>query len=120
MSKYSDEQLRTMRHMLGIDDPWVREPYPFRDYYCANPGDEKLHTLAKLGGVELYETRGSYEWFRCTDDGRAAALRSHKTIRKSKGARVYSKFCDIRECYPGLTFKAFLTSTEFKDSRSRA
>ena len=33
----TNDQLRTLRHMLGIDDPWMRRPVPTRDYYCANP-----------------------------------------------------------------------------------
>ena len=38
----TDEQLQTLRHMLGIDKPDEREPEPYRDYYCASRGDANL------------------------------------------------------------------------------
>jgi hypothetical protein len=102
------EQLRILRHMLGIDDPYMATPKPYRDYYCANPGEPKLHELAALGMVELYSTHGSYEWFRCTPAGRAAAIASQRAIRKSKSARVYAKF------------RQFLTDQHFAETRRAA
>ena len=33
------EQLRILRHMLGIDLPAVKAPVPYRDYYCASRGE---------------------------------------------------------------------------------
>lgn len=114
------EQLDTLRHMLGINDPNMPTPKPYRDYFAACPGDEKLHELARLGMVRLYSTHGSYEWFETTDAGRAAAIASHKTIRKSKSSRVYSKYLDIRDCFPDLTFHQFLTDPNFSDTRRAA
>lgn len=106
--------------MLGINTPDDRTPKPYRDYYCANPGNPKLHALAALGAVELYSTRGRYEWWRCTDAGRAAAMASHKTIRHTKASRVYSKFLDCRDCFADLTFKQFLTDEQFRETRREA
>jgi hypothetical protein len=114
------EQLRILRHMLGIDDPYMAAPKPYRDYYCANPGDQKLHDLARLGMVERYSTHGSYEWFRCTAAGRAAGIASHKTIRHSKGKRLYSKYLDVSDCFPDLTFREFLTDAHFYETRRAA
>lgn len=45
------EQLRTLRHMLGIDNPYVKAPEPYRDYYCANRDDPNMHELARIGAV---------------------------------------------------------------------
>lgn len=114
------EQLRILRHMLGIDDPYMPKPKPYRNYYCANPGDPKLHELARLGMVVLYSTHGSYEWFATTTAGREAAEASQKAIRHSKGKRLYSKFLDISDCFPDLTFKKFLTDPHFRDTRRAA
>lgn len=113
-------QLQTLRHMLGIDDPYAKTPQPYRDYYCANRGDENLHELARIGAVRLYSQRDGYDWYCCTDVGRAAAMASHKTIRKSKGSRLYSKFLDVRDCFPDLTFRQFLTEPDFKETRQNA
>lgn len=117
---YTVEQLQTLRHMLGIDDPHMPKPKPWRDYFCANPGDEKMRALAALGAVEMYAVRDRYEWFQTTDAGRAAAMASHKTIRLSKSSRVYSKFLDVRDCFSDLTFKEFLTDPHFAETRRSA
>lgn len=85
------DQLKTLRHMLGIDDPRQREPKPYRDYFCANPGDTEMAALVEAGAVACYSKHGGYEWFRCTAEGREAAMASHKTIRASKSSRVYSR-----------------------------
>ena len=106
--------------MLGINEPWDRVPKPYRNYYCANPDDKELKELEALGVVELYSTHGRYDWYRCTDAGKAKAIRSHRTIRYAKSKRVYGKFLDISDCRPDLTFKQFLTSPEFKETRKTA
>lgn len=116
-------QLRTLRHMLGIDDPYMKIPKPTRDYYCANPGDQHVAELERIGAVHCYRRSGSdtqYDWFCCTDAGREAAMASHKTIRVSKGKRLYSTFLDVRDCWEGLTFKQFLTDPEFRETRQAA
>lgn len=118
--KLSDKQLDTLRHMLGINTPWDARPKPYRDYYCASKGDAKLAELASLGMVRLYSTRDGYEWYCCTDAGKAAAMASHKTIRYTKAKRVYSKFLDVRDALNDLTFHEFLTHPDFKQSRDSA
>lgn len=114
------DQLDTLRHMLGINTPYDKSPKPYRNYYCANPGNKELHGLSALGTVELYSTRDGYEWWQCTDAGKAAALASHKQIRHTKGSRVYSHFLDVKDCYPDLTFKEFLTDQQFAKTRREA
>ena len=114
------EQLRILRHMLGIETPRDRFPAPYRDYYCANPGKPALHELQALGMVRLYSTRDGYEWWCTTDAGRAAAMASHKTIRYSKPRRTYIKWLDIKDCFADLTFREFLTHPDFAASRREA
>lgn len=116
----TSEQLRILRHMLGIDDPYMAKPKPYRNYYCANPGDPKLHELARLGMVVLYSTHGSYEWFATTTAGRDAAVASQKAIRHTKAKRLYAKFLDVSDCFPDLTFKKFLTDPHFAETRRAA
>lgn len=116
MIELTREQLRTLRHMLGIDRPDLARPEPWRDYYCANPGDPELVELARLGAVRLYDTRGGYEWYTCTPEGRTAAIASHKTIRHSPARLRYIRFLDMRECYPDLTFRQFLTDSRYSMS----
>lgn len=110
-------QLRTLRHMLGIDKPEMDRPEPYRNYYCANPGEAEMLELVRLGAIELYDTRDGYEWYRCTDAGRAAAIASHKTIRYSPAKRRYIRFLDVKDCYPDLTFREFLTNPMYKSAR---
>lgn len=112
-------QLDTLRHMLGINDPWMATPKAYRNYYCANPGDADLHALMWLGMVELYRT-DSYEWFRCTPQGERAAMESHRTIRRKKSERVYMKFLEVSDACPDLTFKQFLTEADFAECRRSA
>ena len=116
----TDEQLRTLRHMLGIDDPHMPKPKPYRDYFCANPGDKKMLELVDLGMVDKYAVQGGYEWFQTTDAGRAAAIASHRKIRLPKATRVYSKFLDVRDCFPDLTFHEFITDPQFAETRRAA
>lgn len=118
--RLSDAQLDTLRHMLGINTPHDRQPKPYRDYYCANRDDPELHELARIGAVRLYSQHGNYDWYCTTDVGRAAAMRSHRTIRETKAGRVYSKFLDVSDCYPDLTFKQFITDPQFAKTRREA
>lgn len=107
------EQLRILRHMLGIDRPEMDEPKPYRDYYCANPGDPSMVELERVGAVRQYDNRGEYAWYTCTPAGRAAGIASHKTIRYSAAKRRYLRFLDVRECCPDLTFREYLTNPRY-------
>lgn len=116
----TDKQLDTLRHMLGINTPWDARPKPSRDYYCANPGDLALVELERLGAVVKYSEHGNYHWYRCTDAGRAAAMRSHRAIRYTKAKRRYCVFLDIKDAYSDLTFHDFLTAPEYAQARGEA
>lgn len=113
-------QLETLRHMLGINTPDDRVPQPYRDYYCANPGDAELLALEAAGAVERYSMHGGYHWYRCTPAGRAAAMASHREIRSKRSRRVYSKWLDVQEALPDVTFHEFLTNPVFADTRRNA
>lgn len=112
-----DDQLRVLRHMLGIDHPTVKEPKSYRNYYCACPDDPLMNGLRHLGFVRMYRKDDKYEWFTATDTGIAAAFASHKKIRLPKSKRMYHKFLDLRDCWPDLTFWEFLTDPELAETR---
>ena len=116
------KQLDHLRHMLGINDPYKRVPKPYRNHAAVNPGDPEWLELERLGMVERYQPRGpsDYHYYRCTDMGKLAAMRSHRTIRKTKAQRRYSAFLDISDCMPDTTFKEFLIAPEFADIRANA
>jgi hypothetical protein len=116
------EQLRILRHMLGINTPERAEPKPYRNHYAANPGDAELAELERLGMVVRFEPRipAEYDFFQCTAAGREAALRSFKSIRLPKKRRVYLKFLDVSDCHPDLTFREFLTSPDYDECRRSA
>lgn len=116
----TDEQLRTLRHMLGIDQPYVRRPEPYRNYFCANRGDEELAELERLGAVERYAQHSGYDWYRCTPAGEALARSSHRVFRKPKAQRVYHQFLVYSDVCPDLTFREFLTSPKFARARREA
>jgi hypothetical protein len=119
----SKRHLDTLRHMLGINDPSVGRPKPHRDYAAVNPGDAEFAELTALGAVERYRCASSgfpYDYYRCTDAGRAAAMASHKDIRWSKSKRIYSKFLEVRDALGDVSFKEFLTNSEFKQTRDAA
>ena len=118
--KLTDEQLQTLRHMLGIDKPDERAPEPYRDYYCASRGDVYLAELARIGAVRLYRQCEHYDWYTTTDAGRAAAIASHRKIRLRKSARVYSRYLDIADVHADLTFREFLTSPDYASARAAA
>jgi hypothetical protein len=116
----TDSQLRTLRHMLGIDNPRLAEPVPYRDYYCADKGNVELHELERVGAVRLVDDRLGYEWFVTTDAGREAAIASHATIRYPRERRVYLRWLSISDTMPGLSFHDFLTLPEWNDDRRKA
>lgn len=105
---YTDEQLRILRHMLGVDDR-RNKVRPYRDYYCANPGDEALVELARIGAVSRYAERYGYHWYRTTDQGKAAGIASAEARVLTPAKRRYMDFLDAKDACPDLTFKAFLT-----------
>jgi hypothetical protein len=109
-----DEHLKVLRHMLGINDPYMAKPESYRDYYCANIGNKTLHELKKLGMVRLYFTCDKYEWFTTTDLGKSKAIESFWLLQKPKKARRYLCYLKIKEVNSQLTFKDFLTLPEFK------
>ena len=117
------EQLDTLRHMLGINTPAARTPVPYRNYAAVVPGDVDFAGLEKLGAVECYRRAAdgqSYDYFRCTDDGRSAAMASHSLIRKTRSQRVYLAWLHLSDALPDVTFHDFLVGEQFKATRQAA
>jgi len=108
--------------MLGINAPYDRKPKPYRNYAAVNPGDGEYAELERLGAVERCGgvPWSEYDYFRCTEAGKAAAMASHKSIQCSKAKRVYHRFLDLSDCCPDLTFKEFLTNPKFEEARASA
>lgn len=116
----TERQENHLRHMLGINTPQHRAPKPYRDYAAVVPGDPEWVELERLGMIQRYASRGSYDWYRTTADGRGAAIASHRRIRYSREKRRYLKFLDLSDCLPDLTFREFLTSPAFAAARCSA
>lgn len=118
----TEKQLYTLRHMLGINTPYDRIPKPYRNYACVNPGDPEFVELERLGAIVRYTPKAptDYWWYTCTDEGKLAAMRSHKTIRKGRKQRVYRMYLHVSDAFPDLTFKEFLTLPDFEDTRRTA
>ena len=118
----TEKQLSMLRHMLGINDPAVKEPKPYRNYAAVTPGDEMFVELERLGAVERAPSPSwsELETFICTEAGKLTAMRSHRTIRWSRSKRRYSAYLNITESFTDLTFKQFLTDPQFAEVRANA
>lgn len=114
------EHLDMLRHMLGINVADRRNPPEYRNYACTNPGDATMRALQAAGMVLKYRIGNGYEWWTATDAGIAAARASQRAMLKPKAARVYARFLDVSDALPDLTFKRFLTSPEFAETRRDA
>jgi len=113
----SEEQLRILRHMLGIDTRQTASPVECRDYYCANQGDPELIELERLGMVRRYRRSDSYDWYTTTDAGKAAARASQRAGLLPLSQRRYLRFLNLREPLPDLSFREFLTHPDFAEYR---
>lgn len=112
----------TLRHMLGVNDPYKRDPKPYRNHYVAGSEDvPRLERLASLGLVVKRPTRLTEDpLYVATEAGIQVALESQKSIRKPKAARVYHTYLDISDLCSELTFKKFLTDPQFAEARRNA
>jgi hypothetical protein len=106
--------------MLGINDPSQRVPKPYRNYAAVEPGDSEFIELHRIGAVEPYKLSKDYQYYRCTEAGKLAAIQSHKSIRYTKKRRVYLKYLHIADALPDLTFREFLVEDEFRQARFEA
>lgn len=117
---FNDVQLDLLRHMLGINTPCDRVPKPNRNYAAVQPGDPVYVDLAAIGAVEKMGRQFELDYYQCTAIGKAAAMASHRSIRLTKSKRVYSTFLDVKDAFDRLTFREFLTSPRFTQSRKEA
>ena len=118
----TSDQLHTLRHMLGINTPWDKEPKPYRNYAAVNLGDPKYLELERLGAVKNLgkSSISEYDCYVCTEEGKNAAILSHKTIRYSKSKRRYLAFLKLRDGFSDIDFKQFLSDPYFKEVRETA
>ena len=115
-------QLHTLRHMLGVNDPFARVPACCRNYAAVNPGDPEYLELERIGAVEQFKANSNtgYDWYRCTEEGRSAAIKSCDDRRKTKAQRVYHAYLLVSDVYRSLSFKEFLTDPYYADARTKA
>ncbi len=113
----TDDDRATLMHMLGIVDTSRRDPAPTRDYFAAEPGDEGMARLLALGLVERCGDAWGYEYHRTTASGREAATAAFYRLRQPKSKRIYSRFLELRDVFPDMTFREFLTSDQFAETR---
>lgn len=116
------DQLHMLRHMLGINTPADREPKPYRNYAASVASDERMLALEKAGAVERCGSVSwsEYEYWQCTEAGKAAAVASHRSIRYTRSKRRYIKFLEVSDAWPDLTFREFLTLPELAQCRNEA
>jgi hypothetical protein len=119
MTQPTEKLLSMLRHMLGINTPWHKDPRPHRNYAAATPGDEMFIEMERMGLVENTGRRWEYDCYICTDAGKEAAMQSYKNIRWSKAKRKYQAFLDLSDCLD-ITFKEFLVNPEFAGIRRDA
>lgn len=123
----TDEQLRILRHMLGINKRAKCEPY--RDYFSANAGDPRLAEMAKAGLVVLAiparpgrdgEAYGNGEVYVTTRKGRELAIASQRAMVPNRGRQRYHDFLRARDVDPDLTFRDFLRRDSTAGSAPRS
>lgn len=109
----SNELLHTLQHALGVDQFGRGKMY--RDHFVTGEGSVDYPICMEAVDRGLMERRGysaltGGDWcFQVTDDGRAYVLaRSPKPDRKQKARDRYSRFLDLSDIIPDLTFKDFL------------
>ncbi len=120
--KLTNDQLDTLRHILGINTPYDRVPRSYRNCAAVNPGDLEFIELEKIGAVERYQIaiETQYHWYQCTEAGKLVAMRSHKAIQKTKAQRRYSAYLDMTDICQDLTFREFLIAPEYAEIRENA
>lgn len=125
MDEVSQLELEILLHSLGLNHEDVREPY--RNYFVAGDGHSDMPLLKSLcdKGLMRREDRtpgfleASDGLFLVTDAGRTYALANRpKPKTLSRARRRYSAFLDMKECYPDLTFREFLTEPYFEKDRT--
>lgn len=106
------EQLDILLHSLGLVAPYYGEPY--RSYFCTYGNDAKLLALVEAGWMTGPHRRSilpeGEAYFYVTDIGRAVAL-PHRP-RQTRAQARYSKWLEISDVQPDLTFGDFLRGVQ--------
>ena len=122
LPELTPDHLRTLRHMLGINDGRRSKPVPYRNYYAANADDPTMLELQRVGAVWRRVKAGdiwgdNLDIWHATDPAVEAAIASFATIRVSRGRRMYHEYLRLSDVYADLTFRDFLTNPEFESIR---
>lgn len=122
MAPPTDEQLRKLRHMLGLTDRYKRDPQPYRNHWSADGDSPELEEMVRLG---LCERRDRVSFvpgvtYYATEEGKRWAMRSAMERRKPKGARTWATFLRCSDSDPDLTFREFITSPDYAEIRRNA
>lgn len=109
-----DKPLDMLRHMLGLKAwVWADEPRkpPHRNYAAIGHDDPMFLRMQAEGLVERYRRCDQYDWWTCTDAGKAAAHASVEIRKRTRAARRYDRWLDISDCL-GITFGEYLKSKD--------
>lgn len=104
--------LEVLQHALGVDRFGRGSMY--RDHFVAGPGHSDFDTClaaTERGLMQRYENKHVIggNVFVVTDQGRQFVLaRSPKPDRKQKARDRYSRYLDLADVLPDLTFGDFL------------
>lgn len=103
------DQIHILQHSLGLDRD---RRVPWRNYYCDADGAPALEALVVLGLMKHGRTLNEGDrYYIVTDAGIAAALSTLPKPR-SRASRRFSRFLNLRDAIPDLTFREFLRMPE--------
>jgi hypothetical protein len=77
------EDMDNLRHMLGARSTDSKRDWGYRNYYCANVGDESMARLAAQGLVRQGRTLPDQVYWHATEAGCKAIGLSDKFIQKA-------------------------------------
>ena len=86
LPELTPDHLRTLRHMLGINDGRLAKPVPYRNHYAANQDDPHMLELERAGAVwrrvrAADDVSSGYDIWHATDAGQQAAIASCSAVR---------------------------------------
>ena len=120
MKSVTERKLNILRHMLGINDPSKAKPEPYRNYAAVGAADLPMFRDMENEGLVRRVDRtvfSDYDCYECTQAGMDAAMASFRGIQWPRSKRRYHTYLAIRDVLGELTFREFLTSDEFRESR---
>lgn len=101
------EQLRILRHMLGIPGEGIGPPSAYRDYFASCPEGAQLQQMTDLESRGLVRRADEprpgrpYVIFTTTAKGRQLAEESYVDLAKTltKSQLRYRKYLEVSDCF---------------------